>query len=125
MTKNSLIDWVWTMDEMGIGWCQCEKDPITGKAPHTVNKPLVTKSIVNALGDIPELMSNQDISLVVLDLWKFRDITPPIAEALMRSVKAVNGEMHPQYPTATAMAAIKHFSNTFTRETAAVDGARG
>lgn len=113
MKKNPLVEWVWVMDELGVGWCQCEKDPITGKAPHPVNKPLVTKSIISALGDIPDVMSNQDISLVVVDLWKFDTITPPIAETLMRSVKAVNGEMHPQYPTATAMAAIKHFSNTF------------
>ncbi len=111
-----MVDWVWTMPNFGESWCKCAPDPLTGLPPHSVNRPLVTRHMVSVLGSIPERVSNQEISLVVMDLWQFPAMTPPIAEALMRSVKAVNGLMDRDYPVNTAMAVIKHFSHTWNGE---------
>lgn len=77
---------------------------------------MVAHRIVSVLGSVPKQMRNQEISLVVMKLWNFPTITPPIAEALMRSVKAVNGLMADEYPLNTAMAVIKHFSQTWDGE---------
>lgn len=115
--KNSSVDWVWTMPDFGTPWCRCAPDPLTGRPPHSVTRPLVTKHLVDVLGSLPERVDNQEISLIVINLWKFPAITLPIAEALMRSVLAVNGQMAEDYPTATAMAVVKHFSSTWGQST--------
>lgn len=112
----STVDWVWSMPDFGIPWCTCRPDPVTGKPPHSVNRALIERHLLSVFGPIPDRMSNQDISKVVVSLWKFPRITPPVAEALMSSVKAVNGQMGQDYPTNTAMAVIKHFSNTWHGE---------
>lgn len=114
----STVDWVWTMPNFGVEWCTCPPDPATGKPPHSVTRPVIEQHLLNVFDSVPERMSNQDISRVVMSLWKFPDITPPIAETLMSSVKAVHGGMGEDYPTNTAMAAIKHFSNTWAGEKA-------
>ncbi|AGF73519.1 hypothetical protein A605_12615 [Corynebacterium halotolerans YIM 70093 = DSM 44683] len=113
-----MVDWVWTMPDFGVTWCRCTPDPLTGLPPHSVTRPLITHHLVRVLGSVPDRVSNQEISLVVMDLWKFPAMAPPIAEALMRSVKAVNGLMGQDYPTNTALAVIKHFSNTWNGEPA-------
>lgn len=114
--KLLLVDWVWTMPTHGVAWCRCTPDPMTGQPPHTVTRPLITRHLVSVLGSLPERVTNQEIGAVVMDLWQFPAMTPPIAEALMRSVQALNGRMADDYPTSMAMAVIKHFSQTWGGE---------
>lgn len=116
--EQKSVEWVWAMPNHGINWCTCKPDPMTGQPPHHVTKPLVVKYVTETLGSVPERVTNQEIGAVALELWKFHEMTPPVAEGLMRSVKAVNGDMADDYPLATAMAAIKHFSNTWNGEPA-------
>ena len=73
---------------------------------------MIVQHVLKALGEIPEGMTNQDISRVVLSLWNKREITPTMAQSLMVSVNAVNGGVSPVYSLETALAVIKHFSNT-------------
>ena len=112
--NNPDPSWVWATPAIGVPWCTCGVDPLTKQPPHQVTRPLVTKYVTETLGSLPERMTNREIAVVVQSLWRFPEITPPIAESLMRSVKAVNAQMAEDYPLATAMAAVKHFSNTWS-----------
>lgn len=112
MSKTLETDWVWTMPNIGTTWCTCGSDPLTGEPLHQVTRPLITRYVVETLGSIPEEMTNKEISLVTLKLWNRPEITPPMAEALMSSVTAVAGGVRDDYPVDTAIAVIKHFSNT-------------
>lgn len=106
-------DWVWTMPTTGEHWCNCGVNPLTGQPKHQVTRPLITKHVAEALGDLPEKLLPQQLMAVTKHLWKFPEVTPEIAEALMRSVQAVTKDTPPFYDLDTAMAIIKHFSATW------------
>lgn len=107
-------NWVWATPATGTPWCTCGIDPLTRQPRHQVTRPLVTKYVAETLGHIPEQLSNGDIARVTLALWRWPEVTPPIADALMRSVQAVHGQMAEHYPLATGLAAVRHFSNTWS-----------
>lgn len=111
---NETLDttWVWTMPNLGTVWCTCGRDPLTNAPLHQVTKPLITKNVVDALGSIPEEVTNKEISAIVMKLWRLDAITPPIATALLASVTAVVGGVQDTYPLEVAIAVVKHFSNT-------------
>ncbi|AWB82705.1 hypothetical protein C3B44_10475 [Corynebacterium yudongzhengii] len=111
-TNKTDTSWVWTMPTMGTPWCNCGRDPLTKEPKHKVTRQLIAKNVLEAFGDIPESFSNQDISQVVLHLWKKPEITPVMAQALLTSVTAVAGGVRESYDPQTAMAVVKHFSNT-------------
>lgn len=104
--------WVWTMPNLGTVWCTCGRDPLTNEPLHHVTRPLITRYVVEALGSLPEEVTNQEISAIVMKLWGLREITPPIATTLLASVTAVVGEVQDDYPLDVAVAVVKHFSNT-------------
>lgn len=108
--------WVWALPNTGTPWCTCGTDPLTGQPLHQVTRALIVQHVTKVKGTIPTVMTNQDISLTVLSLWAKPQITPVMAETLMLSVQAVHGEVAPFYATETALAIIKHFSNTVELE---------
>lgn len=109
-------DWVWSMPTVGIPWCTCGLDPLTGLPRHPVTRPQLTQAVVTALGSLPERVNRQELMRINLSFWKFPAMTPANAEALLRSVKAVTGEVPETFDTDTALAILKHFSNTWPGE---------
>lgn len=105
-------DWVWTMPNIGTTWCNCGKDPLTGKPLHEVTRALISRHVLEVFGEMPDEMSNTDISKVVLSLWKRPEITQAMADGLLASVTAVVGEVREVYDVHTAIAVVKHFSMT-------------
>lgn len=112
MSDTLDTNWVWTMPNIGTVWCTCGRDPLTGAPLHQVSKPLITRYVVEALGSLPEDVTNKEISAIVMKLWSLPQITPPVATTLLASVTAVVGEVQDSYPLDVAVAVVKHFSNT-------------
>lgn len=105
--------WVWSAPTVGTPWCNCGRDPITNEPKHQVTQPVVVKNVVEELGELPETMTNQQISSVTCRLWGLDAIKETEAVALMNSVGAVNGGVADEYPLDVALAVIGHFSRTY------------
>lgn len=112
MSEELDTDWVWTMPNIGTPWCNCGRDPLTGQPLHHVTRALVSRHVLEVFGEMPDELSNTDISKIVLSLWKRPDITPVMADTLLASVTAVVGEVREVYNIHTAIAVVKHFSMT-------------
>ena len=111
-------DWVWSMPIVGIPWCTCGPDPLTGLPKHPVTRPQLVQAVIEALGSLPESLTRQELMLINLRFWRFPVMTQANADALLRSVKAVTGEVPETFDIATAVAVLKHFSNTWPGEPA-------
>lgn len=109
-------DWVWSMPTVGIPWCTCGPDPLTGQPKHPVTRPQLVHVVVDTLGSLPEQVTRQELMQINLRFWKFPRMTPDNAEALLRSVKAVTGEVPETFDVDTTVAILKHFSNTWPGE---------
>ncbi len=109
-------DWVWSMPTLGVPWCTCGADPLTGLPKHPVTRPQLVQAVVDALGALPESVTRQELMRINLNFWRFPAMTQANADALLLSVKAVTGDVPQTFDLDTTLAVLKHFSNTWPGE---------